>query len=130
MHTVDSTVVIPEKKNIEDCYQELAHAVIRQAIEDQKIDINYHKKKLRKYLARPKKERNPEVIKHYKKEIEDSIEAKITSDDFMNNRIDLEMWIGIAFLFQLKEKKGNKDVEDFASYLRNKAKTSLVVRPY
>ena len=128
MQILDATIANPEKRKIEDCYQALAHAVIRQSIDDQKIDPLYHKKKLRKYLTRPKKDQNREVINHYKKEVLEAIEDRQNSIDFMSNGIDLETWVAVAFAFQLNKNKTRKDIEDFTSFLRNKAKKCSTVR--
>lgn len=129
MEILDATLYNQDKRPIESCIQNLAHAVIRQSIDDQKIDIKYHEKKLRKYKARPKKLRNSEVLENYINELKDIVEAKQTADDFMING-DLEIWIATAFRCQPEANKTLEDIIDFANVLKNKAKRCTTVRPY
>ena len=129
MQILDATLYNQDKRPIENCIQDLAHAVIRQGIDDQKIDIKYHIKKLIKYKARPKKDRNQEVLGNYIQEVKDMIEAKKSADDFMIDGT-LETWIAVAFRCQPESNKNLEDIIDFANILKAKAKKYTTVRPY
>jgi len=128
MEIVDKTAVNDENNRIQNAYQSLAHAVIRQAVEDENIDVDHFKKML--FRSKNASKKNPTVINNNKVLLKEMIEHKESAIDFMNNGIDLEKWIGIAFTCQIDQNKDEQDVIDLATKIREKSKNSLVVRPY